>query len=122
MPVYVTSSNPDRRRFHRSEDCEQLRKKPSTGRKQQVLTVELEDLARPIPCLRCYPDAPRPVAAHRYCYECDLGRVKPCAHNGGVPVFQTRVHRKETIYSEAGETYYQQRYVWPEQVRLYITT
>lgn len=103
-------------------DCHQLKKRPSTGRNQQVLRVELDDLTRPVPCLICYPDVAHPVSHHRYCYTCDPGKVRPCAHNGGVPVFQTRTHRKATIYHDVGETYQQRRYVWPEQVRLYITT
>ncbi len=120
MPrVYVKTSNVNRRRFHRVEDCGQLRKAPAMGRSREVVEIDLEDCPDAVPCLYCYPDAPRARSVHKYCYTCDPGFVRPCAHNGGVKVFMTRTRRKQTLFQEPGEVFMNERYVWPERVLRY---
>lgn len=122
MPgVYVTGSNAYRRRFHARPDCPQLTKGPASGSPQDVVQIDLDERDRATPCLECYPEAPRPRSAHRYCYTCDPGRVKPCEHNGGVRVWMTRVRSYQTLFTEPGDEYYQERWVWPEKAHLYLS-
>jgi len=120
MFVYVTESNPYRRRFHRDESCSQLTKGPAIGESQEIVEISLDDLPGVLPCLRCFPDAPRARSAHQYCYTCDTGKVRPCQHNGGVQVFMVRTVRKGSLYRDPGETFTQARYVWPENASKYI--
>lgn len=121
MPtVYVTGTNPYRRRFHRDQECAQLTKGPALGESQEVEAIDLNNLDGVLPCLWCYPDAPRATSAHRYCYICDTGKVRPCAHNGGIRVFMTRTHRKGSLYRDPGEQFQQERYVWPERASKYL--
>lgn len=110
MPtVYRTQSGDRRVRFHRFPTCRRTR--------GSVLSpVELDDVEIPVPCLECYPDAPRPISAHRYCPTCNVSSVRPCAHNGGVRVLMTRVRRTTRMTHEAGEPYVRFDYVWPESV------
>ena len=123
MPaVYVTPSNPYRRRFHASPECVQLTKAPATGRPQEILKIEVDELAVALPCRTCYPDAPVATSAHRYCRVCDSGKVRPCAHNGGVLVHMTRTHRKGSLYRDPGEVFTQARWVWPERANKYLAS
>ncbi len=114
MLVYVADTNATRRKFHRSRDCRGLRRGEQT-----ILEIDLNDRGVELPCLMCFPDAPRADSAHRYCYQCDTGKIRPCAHNGGVKVFMTRTHRKGSIYRDKGEVFTQERYVWPEHASKY---
>jgi hypothetical protein len=121
MPiVYVKPSNPYRRRFHKSETCTQLTKGPANGEAREVHEIDLVDLEGASPCLRCYPDAPRAKSAHRYCYICDTGKIRPCEHNGGVLVYMTWTHRKGSLYRDPGDVFIQERYVWPEYASRYV--
>lgn len=122
MKVYVTSSNPYRRRFHRSRSCRQLVKGPATGLRQKVLEIDATAIGTELPCLVCFSDAPRARSAHRYCYICDPGKVRPCAHNGGVLVPMYRTHQRDGFLHEAGETYLRRQYVWPENATKYLST
>ncbi len=119
--VYVTGSNVYRRKFHASPECTQLTKGPATGSSRPVEKIDLGDLYPARPCKLCYPDAPVPRSAHRYCYTCDPGRTRPCEHNGGVRVFMTRVHRKGSLYRDPGEVFIQERYVWPERASHFVS-
>lgn len=121
MPlVYRTGTDAKRHKFHRSPDCWQLKKRANPGRsKAPVQEVDLDDLPQAVPCRSCYPDAPHPVTAHRYCYLCESARA--CRHNGGVKITATRVHRRDTLWANKGDTYQASRYVWPEKAYLYIT-
>lgn len=120
MHVFVTESNPYRRRFHRSDDCSQLAKAPAVGVAQEILKIDLEEIPGVLPCLRCFPDAPRAKSAHQYCFICDPGKVRPCRHNGGIKVHMVRTHRKGSLYRDPGETFVQVRYVWPENASKYL--
>lgn len=122
MPtVYLTKTNPYRRRFHRTPDCGKLAKRPPIGQRQKVEAIELSELSGELPCLKCYPDAPRAVSAHRYCYVCDPGKTKPCEHNGGVKIYMIWTHHTETFLSERGDQYAVSRWVWPENAARYLT-
>ncbi len=118
--VYVTDSNPYRQKFHRSEDCTQLTKRPAKGVPQEIRQIDIQDVGDALPCLRCYPDAPRAKSLHKYCHTCDTGMIRPCAHNGGVKVLMTRTRRVQTLLQEPGEQYVQERWVWPERASRYV--
>lgn len=108
------------KKFHSTRDCWQLTKTPHVGDHREVDEIDLEDIAYPLPCRTCYPDAPRLESVHRYCRVCDTGKVNPCEHNGGVKVMMTQQHRSQTITSEAGDTFTRWIHVWPERVHLYV--
>ena len=106
--------------FHKSLDCRQLTKRPATGKFQDAVELDLNDLKRPRPCRTCYPDAPVAKSVHRLCPKCNHFRVAPCPHNGGVPVLVDWTRRKGSILTQPGENYQQEVYVWPEHVHQYV--
>lgn len=68
-------------RFHRTQNCRQLRKRSATGHARPLIEVDLEEVfVRP--CRTCYPDAPAIRIQHRWCDVCRSNWA--CEHNGGV--------------------------------------
>jgi hypothetical protein len=124
MLVYLSPKNLVRgaKIFHKDLDCRQLTKRPSNGEKREPVEVELNELDRPRPCRNCYPDAPVAVSIHRVCAICntDAG-VRPCAHNGGVPVYHERAYGRPGFNHDPGETFAKRQYVWPEHAHLYVS-
>lgn len=107
MPtVYRT---PEGRRFHKNLEC------PSAVGAEPV---ELAGL-RIRPCGRCYPDVPRSKVVRRYCHTCDLGRVLPCEHNGGVKVTYTFQTNYVSLLRDPGDEVTRSAWVWPDQAWLY---
>jgi hypothetical protein len=122
MPtVYRTPTNAGRYRFHKTEDCRQLVKRPRSGRRAQIEAIDLAEIDKAIPCRTCYPDSPALRSVHRYCPECNLDSARPCPHNGGVLFRMTRTHRRATLLSDSGETYVREQYVWPEKMHLFTS-
>lgn len=95
-------------KFHKTEDCPKLQKRPARGTAHPLVAMDLRDVPHPNPCYTCYPDAPRTKVLRRYCHVCDLGFAKPCPHNGGVKVL--------TPYQSS----YRTQHVWPEQAHHYV--
>ena len=102
-------------KFHRKPSCRQLAK--VSGRPEEKDVSLLGPTA--IPCRTCYPDAPRPESAHRFCELCNTTRPAPCAHNGGVLVKMTRTRRGNRVGGRKGSTYVRRQYVWPEKAHLF---
>ena len=109
-------------RFHRHAECYQLTKPPARGEPQELLAVDLRTVAKPVPCKSCYPDAPRPRVARRFCPKCNKHSARACAHNGGVPVVLTYETTYRSLLREPGDECSRVIYVWPDRARLYYTT
>lgn len=123
MPqVWIRADAGRRARFHRSEDCRQLTKKPPEGKPRELLEVDLADLTRPVPCRTCYTDLPTIRMVKQYCYVCNKGSARPCEHNGGVPVFITYETSYRSLLREPGDLITKQVYVWPDRAHHYITS
>lgn len=125
MPtVYVRGSERVKRRFHRTEDCKQLRKKPARGEPLELQEVDLDDLRFKTPCRDCYPDTPRARSVHLRCSICHPRKdyIYPCPHNGGVPVYRDKTYSTDTLFHDAGEVVSARVYVWPEDVRHFIAS
>jgi hypothetical protein len=105
--------------FHRTEDCQQLLKRPARGNPHPVVEVDLADLNFVRPCRNCYPDAPRIKVVRRFCPLCNKSETRPCRHNGGVPVTIGRPIRYISLLRDPGDEQNVTIYVWPDQVHFY---
>jgi len=117
--VFIRAGTQRRRKFHKDRGCKQLRKPPARGVARELLEVELSSLEFATPCKNCYPDAPRAKSWHRNCEICKSWM--PCEHNGGVPVYINYTHTKRTLFNEPGDVSPRLKYVWPENVRNYVS-
>jgi len=106
--------------FHKVEDCPQLTKAPARGTQKPLETVDLDLIALPKPCKTCYSDAPRGKFARRYCPLCNKnGRIRPCAHNGGVKVTIAQTTNYLSLLRDPGDEYTRAIWVWPDRAHRY---
>lgn len=123
MPlVWIREASDKRARFHKTEVCRQLTKKPCRGVRGELREVDLRDLERPIPCRTCYDDLPSLRMVKQYCFECNTGSARACEHNGGVPVFISYATYYRSLLREPGDQILKQIYVWPDRAHRYITS
>lgn len=105
--------------FHKTEDCTQLTKKPARGSTHPLEEIDLDQLDKPRPCKRCYPDAPRIKVVRRFCPLCNKTRTRPCAHNGGVRVTMAYKTNYVGLLRDPGEETVRSIWVWPDQAHHY---
>lgn len=118
--VWISSRPQQRPRFHSSSDCYHLTQRSRIGGTPlPPQQVDLRDLDQPRPCHTCYSDIPVIRMAKRYCNQCNGLHTRPCAHNGGVPVYVTYQTTYRSFLREPGDEITKMIYVWPSRVHHY---
>lgn len=105
--------------FHRVEDCAQLRKRPARGSARPLVARDLSELNFLRPCKNCYPDAPRVKVVRRFCPQCNVSKVRPCAHNGGVRVTSAYSTSYVGLLRDPGDEVVRSFWVWPDRAHFY---
>ena len=102
MELKVYGTGRENSRMHKIPTCSLLLR----GAVHPILELDVRELRRPEFCRRCFPEVPQVNVWHARCREC-YETVRPCAHNGGILVFDSQDSRRRF------------RYAWPEDVHRY---
>ena len=99
MQVWIRVDPKRETRFHRTQTCRQLRKRPAKGDPYELVQLDLE-LVHVRPCRTCFPNAPRVSIHKHYCEICESNYA--CEHNGGVLVID-RANRRRWLWPDTNQ-------------------
>ena len=102
MEIRVYGTGRENSRLHKTPECTAL----LHGAAHPIRELSVWDLRKPEFCRRCFTEVPQVKVWHARCREC-YATVRPCKHNGGVLVYDSRDTRRRF------------RYAWPEDVHRY---